>query len=132
MDPPSASQGVGSTFSIQVTVSGVNDLYSAPMQISYDPKVLQLTSISNGDLLSRDGQPAALVHREDTDAGLIQANASRPPGAGGVSGDGVIYTLTFLAKSKGDTQVTVQKPNLRNSQMQTIALGSATAVVSVK
>ncbi|MBI2682903.1 MAG: type II and III secretion system protein [Acidobacteriales bacterium] len=132
MDPPSVSQGVGSTFSIQVTVSGISDLYSAPMQISYDPKVLQLTSISNGDLLSRDGQPAALVHREDTDAGLIQANASRPPGAGGISGDGVIYTLTFLAKAKGDTQVTVQKPNLRNSQQQTIALGSATAVVSVK
>jgi general secretion pathway protein D len=132
LEPATVSAGVGATFTVQVAVTGIQDLYSAPMQISYDPKVLQLTSIANGDLLSRDGQPAALVHRDDATTGVIQANASRPPGAGGISGDGVIYTLTFLAKTKGETQVTVQKPSLRNSQMQTIALGTATAVVSVK
>ena len=86
---------VGSTFNVNIVVSNVQDMFSAPMQISYDPKVLQLMNINSGDMLSRDGQAVALVHREDGNTGTIQANASRPPSSGGVSGDGIVYTLTF-------------------------------------
>ena len=56
---------------------GLANLYSVPAQIAYDPKVLQLVNISNGGLLSRDGQPVALVlRRSDRDPGTIQVTAS--------------------------------------------------------
>jgi general secretion pathway protein D len=129
IDPPNLSPAAGSTFTVNVTVAGAKDLYSAPMQISYDPNLLEFMNVTNGDLLSRDGQAVALVHRED--AGSIQANATRPPGSGGISGDGVIYTLTFKAKGTGTTNVTV-RPSVRNSSMQVIPVSVTPAVISVK
>jgi general secretion pathway protein D len=132
IDPPAVGQTVGATFSIQVFANNAQDVYSAPMQISYDPKTLEFISISNGDLLSRDGQPVALVHREEADSGVVQANATRPPGSGGINGDGALYTLTFRAKARGDSQVTIVRPSLRNSVMGSIAVTPATATISIK
>ena len=98
------------------------------MQITYDPKVLQLLNISNGDLLSRDGQAVALVHREDP-PGMLQANATRPPNVAGIQGDGTVFVLTMMAKGKGDTQISITRPGARNSAMQPLpAVGSAMSV----
>jgi general secretion pathway protein D len=129
VDPPSLSPTAGSTFTVNVVVAGAKDMYSAPVQISYDPSLLQLVNVSNGDMLSRDGQAVALVHRED--AGSIQANATRPPGSGGISGDGILYAITFQAKAKGATSVNI-RPNVRNSAMQVIPVSVSPGVVTIK
>lgn len=128
-DPANLSPTVGTTFTVNVMVAGAKDMYSAPMQISYDPNLLQLVNVSNGDLLSRDGQAVALVHREET--GTIQANATRPPGSGGVSGDGILYALTFQAKAKGQASVNV-RPSVRNSAMQVIQVAVTPGLINVK
>ena len=130
-DPPLLTPSVGSTFNVNIVVNNVHDLFSAPMQITYDPRVLQLMNINNGDMLSRDGQAVALVHREDANTGTIQANASRPPSSGGVSGDGVVYTLTFQAKQKGNAVLAVGRPSVRNSAMQSMPLAATPGTVSV-
>jgi general secretion pathway protein D len=129
VDPPTLSPTTGSTFTVNVVASGAKDMYSAPVQISYDPNLLQLVNVSNGDLLSRDGQAVALVHRED--AGNIQANATRPPGSGGISGDGILYSITFQAKAKGATSVNI-RPSVRNSAMQVIPVSASPGVVTIK
>ncbi|HUS18931.1 MAG TPA: cohesin domain-containing protein [Terriglobales bacterium] len=132
VDPAAASQAVGRTFNMNVMVRGAKDLYSAPLQISYDPNTLQLINISNGDLLSRDGQPVALVHREDLQSGTVQANATRPPNTSGISGDGVLYTLTFQAKFRGDSTLNIIRPSFRNSALQPIPMASSGASISIK
>ena len=98
------------------------------MQISYDPNVLQFMGIANGDLLTKDGQAVALVHREDP--GNVQASATRPPGSGGVSGDGVLYELTFQAKNPGQALIAL-RPMMRNSTMQVVLVPSAALNVTV-
>ena len=132
IEPPTLTANLGENFSVQIAVSGGQDIYSAPMQISYDPKSLQVISISNGDLLSRDGQAVALVHREDVDAGVIQVNATRPPGAGGVTGSGVLYTITFQGKQKATSTLNIVRPMARNGQMQPMPLAPASAVINIK
>jgi len=131
-DPARTNPSVGSTFSVNLLVKNIKEVASAPMQISYDPKMLTLTNISNGDLLSKDGQVVTLVHREDTERGTIQVNAERPPNSGGISGDGVLFTLTFQAKAAGESQLNVQRPTAKNSSQQPIPLATAPAVVTVR
>ncbi|MCU1285595.1 MAG: type and secretion system protein [Acidobacteriales bacterium] len=128
-DPPSIAPNAGSTFTMNVMMAGGKDIYSAPMQIIYDPNLLQLVNVSNGDFLSRDGQAVALVHREDL--GTIQANATRPPGSGGVSGDGILYALTFQAKAKGQANVSI-RANVKNSAMQTVPAAVSSGVITIK
>src|ERR1700730_6797502 len=55
-DPASISQAKGSTFAVNVVLSGAQNAYSVPLQISYDPKMLQVVNVSNGGFLSQDGQ----------------------------------------------------------------------------
>ena len=87
-DPPTLTQAKGSTFTVNVLVSGGQNVYSVPVQLSYDPNLVQVINVSNGGFLSQDGQAVALVHRDDPATGTLQVTATRPPGAGGVSGTG--------------------------------------------
>src|SRR5882762_9569672 len=64
-DPGAITQPKGATFTVNILVSGAQNVYSVPLQLNYDPAKLQLVNVSNGGFLSQDGQAVALVHRED-------------------------------------------------------------------
>jgi general secretion pathway protein D len=130
-DPPQVTPAVGSTFAVNVTVSGANNLFSVPVQVSYDAKSLQLLNVSNGSFLSRDGQPVVIVHREDG-PGLEQVSATRPPGSGGVSGTGTVFTLTFMAKSPGQSTLAITRAGARDPAMQPVQVTPGQAMVTVK
>ena len=128
-DPPSITTTNGGTFTVSVTMNGGMDVASVPLQITYDPKRLSVVKIDNGDFLTKDGQPVALVNRDDVNSGVLVASASRPPGSGGVSGQGTVFTVTLQAKQPGDTVLSITRPGARNSQQQPIqVLGSQMTV----
>lgn len=131
-DPPSVTQAPGSTFSVNVTMTGAQNVYSVPLQVSYDPKILQVVNVSNGGLLSQDSQAVALVHRDDDQAGTLQITATRPPGAGGISGQGSVVTLTFLAKGTGQSSITISKGGARDPSMQPMPVAGAVANITVQ
>ena len=131
-DPASLTQAQGSTFAVNVLLRGAQNVYSVPLQVSYDPKVLQVVNVSNGGLLSQDGQPVALVHRDDDTTGALQITATRPPGATGISGQGTVVTLTFLAKGSGQSTLAISKGGARDPAMQAVAVAGAVATVTVQ
>ncbi len=130
-DPANLNQAIGSTFTVNVSVAGAQNVNSVPLQITYNPSVLQLLNVSNGPLLEQDGQPVALVHRDDAMAGIVQLTASRPPGAAGVSGTGSVFTLTFQAKAAGQATLSINRAQLKNAAMQTLPASGSQAVVTV-
>jgi general secretion pathway protein D len=130
-DPSTLSPAAASTFALNVALTGGQDVFSVPLQISYDPKLLQLVNVSNGSFLSQDGQPVALVHRDDPAAGTLQVTATRPPASGGASGQGTVLTLTFLAKAPGQATVAITRPGARNSSGQVIPASGGQASVTV-
>jgi general secretion pathway protein D len=82
-------------------------------------------------LLGGDGQPVALVHRDDGN-GLVTITASRPPGVGGVNGNGQVCTLTFKAIGAGDTNIALVKVGAKNSIQANLPAVGAQGVVHVK
>jgi general secretion pathway protein D len=131
-DPPSVTTTAGGTFTVNVTMSGGTDIASVPLQITYDPKALSVAKIDNGDFLTRDGQPVALVHRDDAATGTLVASAARPPGSGGVSGKGTVFTITFTAKQKGDTVLSISRPGARTSSQQPVPVLGSQMTVAVQ
>lgn len=128
-DPASIRQPKGATFAVNVQLNGAQNAYSVPLQVSYDPKALQVVNVSNGTLLSQDGQAVALVHRDDDGSGTLQITATRPPGATGISGSGTVVTLTFMAKAAGQSTLAISKGGTRDPGMQpTLVNGASTAV----
>jgi general secretion pathway protein D len=131
-DPATITQAKGTTFTINVLMSGAQNVYSVPIQVNYDPNELEVVNVSNGGFLSQDGQPVALVHRDDPATGSLQITATRPPGAGGVSGQGGVVTLTFMAKASGQSAVTITRGGARDPAMQAIPVSGAQASVTVQ
>jgi len=131
-DPPTVTAAKGNTFVVNLLISGAQNVYSVPVQMNYDPARLQLVNVSNGGFLSQDGQAVALVHREDETTGTLQITATRPPGAGGVSGQGSVVTLTFQAKTSGQTPLTITRGGARDPGLQAITVNGAQASVTVQ
>ena len=63
--PPNSTHDVGSTFTASIVLSNAHDVYSVPLQVQFDPKILELVNVDTGGLLGGDGQPVALVHRDE-------------------------------------------------------------------
>jgi general secretion pathway protein D len=131
-DPPALVEAKGATFTVNVMLSGGQNVYSVPLQLNYDPSQLQVINVSNGGFLSQDGQPVALVHRDDPSTGTLQITSTRPPGSGGVSGQGAVVTLTFQAKAAGQSALTITRGGARDPAMQPISMNGAQAAVTVQ
>lgn len=129
--PPVANQAVGSTFQVTVTAANARDLFSVPLQLHFDPRVLSLVNVDAGELLGRDGQAVALVHRDEGN-GTVTVSASRPPSTKGVDGQGSVCTLTFKALAAGDTPLQLVKIGAKDSQQRSLAAVGSQATVHVK
>lgn len=131
-DPPTVNAAAGQTFAVNIAISGAQNVFSVPLQLLYDPKLIQLVNVSNGNALSKDGQAVALVHRDDPQAGSVQITATRPPGAPGVDANGTVFTLTFMAKSPGQGQLAINRVMLRDASMTPMQASGSQAVVTVR
>jgi general secretion pathway protein D len=131
-DPGTIAAAKGTTLTVNILISGAQNVYSVPLQLNYDPNKLQLMNVSNGGFLSQDGQTVALVHREDETSGTLQITATRPPNSGGVSGQGSVVTLTFMAKASGQSPLTITRGGARDPAMQAITVNGAQAVVTIQ
>lgn len=128
---PTAPVAAGSTFQVPVVLNGGMNVGSVPMQLHYDPAHLSLVNVSEGNLLSSDGQAVALVHRDDG-AGNVTVVASRPPGAAPLSGSGPVCVLTFQAKTAGASVLAITRAGIVNTAQQQVNGGVSQAEITVK
>src|SRR5437868_2988547 len=88
----------GQTFDLPVQVSPVSDLYSFQFDLSFDPTIVELESISEGTFLPSGGATFFLPGTIDNTAGTATFTADSLVGAiPGVSGDGELALLSFKA-----------------------------------
>ena len=100
--------------------------------VSYDKQGLELVNVSNGNFLSQGEQVVALVHREDPVHGSVEITASRPADAEGVSGGGIVTSLTFQAKTAGRFPVKITKAAVVQADRQVTAASGTETTVSVQ
>lgn len=129
--PGVQSQAVGSTFQVAIVASGARDLYSVPLQLQFDPKLLTMVNVDAGDLLGRDNKDVALVHRDEGN-GAVTISASRPPGARGVDGQGTVVTVTFKSLAPGDATVALTRTGAKDSKQNMLPTVGVQGVVHVK
>jgi general secretion pathway protein D len=129
--PAVLNQATGSTFQVAVMAANAKDLFSVPMQMQFDPKVLSLVNVDAGDLLGHDGQAVALVHRDEGN-GAVTISASRPPGVAGVEGQGTVCTLTFKAIGVGDSTLALSRIGAKDSKQNNLPTVGNQATVHVK
>ena len=131
LNAPSGSMAPGLSFQVPVVLNGGEDTASIALQLHYDPTKITLVNVAAGELLSRDGQAASVIHTDEP-VGNLTIGASRPPGVHGMSGAGVVCVLTFQAKAAGASDLAITRASMVNSAQQQLPVESAKTSIVVK
>jgi len=130
--PAQVEAKVGGSFKVNLVVANASDLFSAPLQITYDPKALKLDDVTQGNLIGSDGKKAVFSKNIQNDTGQADIILNRLPGDGGITGSGMLVTLSFTALAPGSSTVSAPAFSPSNSLGQPIANASPQLTVNVK
>jgi general secretion pathway protein D len=131
-DPPSATMKPGDSKTLGLSISNVNDLYSIPLLIHYNPATIQVEEVRDGGFLSGGTQAIAIVQRIDSQKGDIVVSATRRPNTPGVSGSGTLLGIVIRAVAPGTSALQVLQVNARDSQQRTVPMVSQEATIQVQ
>jgi len=131
-EPSSTTMKVGDTTTLGLAVSNVNDLYSIPLLVHYNPAVIQVEEVRNGGFLSGGTQEIAIVQRIDAQRGEIVVSATRQPNTPGINGTGTLLGFVIHAAAPGNASLQILQVNAHDSQQRTIPMVSGEATIRVQ
>ena len=131
-EPASVTLKQGDTTTIGLAVSTVNDLYSIPLLIHYNPAAVQVQEVRNGGFLSGGTQEIAIVQQIDAQRGEIIVSATRQTNTPGVNGTGTLFGIVVRAIAPGTSTLQITEMNAHDSQQRTIPMVSREATIQVQ
>src|SRR5438874_2942362 len=131
-EPPSLSLKAGQTATIGVVIENVNDLFSIPLLLQYNPAVISVEEVRHGGFLSGGTQEIAIVHQPFKDKGQSIISATRGPNTAGVSGSGTLLGIVIKGLAPGSSNLSIVQVNAKDSQQNLIRLITSEATVQVQ
>jgi hypothetical protein len=122
----------GDTEIVGISIDGVNDLFSIPMLLKYDPAVIQITEVRDGGFLSGGTQTVMIVQRIDAQKGEVMISCTRGPHTAGVNGSGTILGLVVKGVAAGDARMQIVEVKAQDSQQRSIPITSGEAAIQVQ
>ena len=131
-NPPNLQTQLSGVVTVALQIDNASDLFAVPMKLKFDPKILRLSSVKEGNLMGGDGQKINFTENTLNDTGDATVVLNRLPGTGGISGSGALVNLTFQAVGRGTSTVTVSDLTLVNSTSNPIVAASPLLSVVVQ
>ena len=131
-EPQALSLKVGQTATIGAVVENVNDLFSIPLLLQYNPAVISVEEVQHGGFLSGGTQEIAIVQRVDKEHGQAIISATRQPNTPGVSGSGTLIGIVIKALAPGSSNLSIVQVNAKDSQQKLIPLVTSEATLQVQ
>jgi general secretion pathway protein D len=122
----------GETTTIGLTVQNVQDLYSIPMLLQFNPAVISVEDVRQGGFLSGGTQDVAIVERVDKERGQAIISATRMPNTPGVSGSGTLVGIVIKGLAPGSSQLSIVQVNAKDSQQRPIQVVTGEATIKVQ
>lgn len=131
-DPPTLNLKPGEMTTVALVVEDVKDLFSIPMLLQFDPKVVMVEEVRHGGFLSGGTQEVAIVQRIDQERGQAIISTTRQPNTAGISGTGTIVGIVIRGVAPGTSRLSVLQVNARDPQQRPIPLVSSEASIRVQ
>lgn len=128
--PSSTEPMLNALVTVNVNIENAKELFTSPMRLRFDPKVLKLIEVRRGPFMAGDGAQVTYEATKLDDGAIIALN--RVAGAGGMSGTGTLVTLLFQATGRGSSEVAFSELTLRDAKLQTIEAEATAATIQVK
>ena len=123
----------GDTFTLEIRAEDIYNLAGWQFDIAYDAVVLEAVKVNEGDFL-KTGDGATFFQRGTIEnrSGKIKGLSSARLGEDGVSGTGTLLSVTFTAKTAGQTQLRLDNFQLAAITGKPIDAGPHAVVITVK
>ncbi len=131
-EPRSLSLKTGQVATIGVVVDNVNDLFSIPFLVQYNPAVISVEEVQHGGFLQGGNQEIAIVTNINKEHGQAIISATRQPNTVGVSGTGTIMGIVVKAIAPGTSNLSIVQVNAKDSQQKAIPLVTSEATLQVQ
>jgi general secretion pathway protein D len=131
-EPKGVSLKAGQTTTVGIVVDNVNDLFSIPLLLQYNPAVVSVEEVQHGGFLSGGTQEIAIVSRVDKEHGQAIISATRQPNTAGVNGSGTLMGIVIKGIAPGSSNLSIVQVNAKDSQQKPIPLVSSEATVQVQ
>jgi len=130
--PVEVSFSIGQEARFELIAGNMQNLYGAIVTLSYDPKVIEFKTASEGAILKKDAQQTSFLFSNNIKAGIVDIYMTRIGDVGGMNGSGSLGTLVFQAKSSGTSELTMKSVKLTNFNHEQIKTENKGAKVVVK
>ena len=131
LTPETVMTSVGQTVSLNVTVSDIADLFAFQFDVLFDPSVLSAIAVAEGPFLASGGftffDPGIIDNTFGSVSFVFNTLLGRAPG---VSGRGILATLSFRAIGLGVSPVDLSNVLLLDSTLADIPGGIGTLSIS--
>ncbi len=132
IDPPTTIVGPGETFSLDVAIRDVTDLYAFQFDLGFDPAILAATSVNEGPFLPSGGLTSFIPGTINNTAGSITFTLDTLLGpVPGVTGSGILASATFDALSFGTSHLSLTNVLFFDSGFSVISFTTQDGLVSV-
>lgn len=130
-----SSEPLGSSFAVNITITGAVDLYAFQFDLGFDPTILQATSVAEGAFLPSGGATFFVAGTIDNTAGVISNTADTLVGPiPGVNGNGDLIEVDFDAVGIGTSALILANELFLDSRLtdvtDTITFTGGTVTVS--
>lgn len=122
----------GANFILSLSIQEVKDLFSAPLYVRFDPKLVDFVAATEGEFMKQGGGPTIFTSTLMADSGRVIVGLKQGAGGSGVSGGGVLARLEFKAKAAGKLSVAPERINFRNPAGERLPIDSRGLVIEVK
>ena len=100
-------QANGPPFTVPLTMSNVKDVNTVSVTVTYNPAVVQATSVSQGSFLAQGGVQPAFVPKIDAQSGRVEIAIARPSGGATTAGSALLASIQFRPMAAGTSPITV-------------------------
>src|SRR5688572_16765992 len=129
--PETPLQLGGAPYTVPLSVQGASQLGSITVSITYDPKVVRATAVSQGTFLQQGGIQTVFAPKIDEANGRIDFVITRPGSSPGAAGAGPLASLAFQGIAAGTSQLRITATGLTPTG-QPITVTGAPATLIVK
>ena len=105
IDPASTTVNAGDTFTLNIDIADVVDLFTYNFDLAFDQNILAFQSIVEGPF-PQNAESTFFIAGQELTPGTVSFTGNTVLGPTGVSGSGTLAIATFLAIMAGTTSIT--------------------------
>jgi len=118
IDPQTIKGTMGQVFMVNISVSEVADLYGWQIKLEWNPQILELINVTEGNFLKSHGQ--TYFGQKINETGYLVLDCTLIGNLPGASGSGTLAMVQFYVKESGTCILQLSNTTLVNSSEQTI------------